>query len=118
MRFSLIFGEEIGGFFKIKNQCYDQIFANTSRGLRKNAIIFAKIFGENTFKNKTSGPTVLYFGLLIPAPFLQWCLGPGIKIKGHVYLSGSLHHIMGQSIGSKNLKGVECGKANERLGQA
>jgi hypothetical protein len=46
MRFSLIFGEEIGGFFKIKNQCYDQIFANTSRGLRKNAIIFAKIFGE------------------------------------------------------------------------
>jgi hypothetical protein len=25
---------------------------------------------------------------------------------------------MGQSIGSKNLKGVECGKANERLGQA
>jgi hypothetical protein len=34
------------GFF-LKNQCYDQVFAKTSRSLSKKANIFAKFFGEN-----------------------------------------------------------------------
>jgi hypothetical protein len=38
--------DHIFGVF-VKKQCCKQIFAKTSSSLRKNAYIFAKIFGEN-----------------------------------------------------------------------
>jgi hypothetical protein len=41
-----IFGKN--GFF-LKNQCYDQIFAKSSRSLRKSGNFYAEFFGENIF---------------------------------------------------------------------
>jgi hypothetical protein len=43
-------------FFKIKNQCYDHIFAKNSSSLSKNANFFAKFFAKNISKIITSVP--------------------------------------------------------------
>jgi hypothetical protein len=52
--FLVIFGKKIGVF--LKNQCYDQIFALFSLVLSTKRQFFAKIFGENIFKNNYIGP--------------------------------------------------------------
>jgi hypothetical protein len=55
-----IFGEKFGVF--LNTQCYDQNYAKTSSNLReKNAIFFAKFFGENIFKIITSVPRLISF---------------------------------------------------------
>jgi hypothetical protein len=49
--FCPFFCEKNGRFSAKKKKCYDQIFAKTSTGLRKNANIFAKFFGETILKS-------------------------------------------------------------------
>jgi hypothetical protein len=88
LRFLPIFGEKIGFF--LQNQCYDQIFAKTSRSWEKTPI-FRHIFCVNILRILTSGPDcdILIYLILINLFASTFTSSKLILWKGHRYIDAN-----------------------------